>query len=271
MLKKNKSLFLIALVIGLLGLSTRAFSEEAEDYKILHEIIQNEFSNPSPAEQGDDLKSVLRRFKTADKKVALMLGACLDQGAEIDKALFDGLQTKQIPASLFLDHGWLNKNSNQLKPLLASGKISLENHGLFCRPLSVVGKGTQGHPGTDGVSAVFEEVEKNAREIEAFSGRLPRFFKAGYGFYDDVSLKIVTVLGYSAVEGDMKLKAKDVESDESLKNFLDKIEPGSMIVIPANRPGTTQLWLPKLLKGISQRGYQIAALDDVINLEEENH
>ena len=271
MLQKNKIIFLMGSFFLTFAFVNNLFSQEGEDYKILQEIVQNEFGKESPAEQGTELGSVLHRFKTSEKKVALMLGACLDQGVDIDTALFQGLQSKQISASLFLDQGWLNKNSAQLKPILAPGKILLENHGLFCRPLSVTGKGIQNHPGTDSVSAAFEEIEKNSRIIESFSGRLPRFFKSGYGFYDDVSLKIVAVLGYAAVEGDLKLRAKDVETDESLNVFLDKLQPGSMIVIPANRPGTTQLWLPKLLDGISKRGYQIAALDDVINAEEENH
>lgn len=242
-------------------------AEEQEDYKILREIIQNEFQKDVPIEQGSQLAAPLRRFQTTEKKIALVFGACLDQGADLDEALLKEVVEKKIPVSLFLDQGWLKKNSDKIKSLLISETLTLENHGLFCRPLSVTGKGAKEHPGTANVEEAFEEVEKNAREIEIFSGRLPRFYKSGYGFYDDVALKIVTVLGYGVIEGDLKLKSSDVASDETLKSFVEKIQPGSILVIPANRPHTANVWLPQLLRKIAERGYQIIALDEAVSVE----
>ncbi len=270
--KNNATLFLLGacLITWVMPLSA-GLAQEEEDYKILNEIIQNEFKQEAPTEQGTDLNGVIKRFKTTDKKAAIVLEACLDEGADLDDALFDKLKEKQVPAALFLDQGWLEKNSTNLKKMMVSGSLSIQSHGLFCRPLSVNGKGVPNHPGTAGVEEVFEEVEKNARDIEKFSGKLPRFFKAGYGFYDDVALKIVTVLGYAAVEGDMRLRSKDVESEAALQLFFQKLQPGSIISIPANRPGTASVWLPKILNGLTQRGYQVVALDDVINTDEDSH
>ena len=177
----------------------------------------------------------------------------------------------QIPVSLFVDQGWLQKNSAKVEKLISSKNVMLENHGLNCRALSVAGKGVKGHPGTAAVDEVFEEVEKNAREIERISGRLPRFYKSGYDFYDDVSLKILTVLGYAAIQGDLKLRSTDVATDDSLKAFLDQVRPGSIILIPANRPSASHAWGGKLFEEILLRGYQIVALDDVVNAEDESH
>lgn len=270
-MKQSNHFFICTACLCVLLMSpATGYSEEQEDYRILREIVQNEFQKEVPAEQGTDLGGVVRRFETTDKKVAIVLEACLDTGAELDAVMFKKLEEKKIPVSLFSDQGWLQKNSEKIKAMLVSGNVHLENHGAFCRPLSVTGKGVKNHPGTSGVDEVFEEVEKNARGIEQFTGRLPLFFKSGYGFYDDIALKIVTVLGYAAVEGDLKLRSKDVETDAALREFLNQIRPGSIIVIPANRPGTAGVWMPKMLNEISRQGYAPVALDDVLNIIDEN-
>ncbi len=270
-MKKNNRRALLCFTALLTALVTSAaYAEDQEDYKILREIVINEFKKEVPAEQGSEFADILRRFKAKEKKVAIILGACLDQGTEVDDELFRKFQEKQTPVSLFVDQGWLKKNSDKLKKITLSKNVTLENHGLFCRPLSVAGKGMKGHPGTADVDEAFEEIEKNAREIEQFSGRLPRFFASGFDSYDDVSLKIVSVLGYTAVQGDLKLRARDVESDSSLKDFLGQVNPGSIILIPANRPGSAAVWIPKLLEGLERGGYQVVALDDAVNAEEES-
>ena len=265
-MKKNKFAFAL---MAIYALSFPAMAQDQEDYKILREIVQNEFREEAPLESGTQLTGVLRRFPSSDKKVAIVLESCLDTGTEIDLDLLKQLEDKQVPVSLFLDQGWLQKNSEQVRGYVDSGRVALENHGAFCRPLSVTGKGVKNHPGTTSVDDVFEEVEKNAREIEKFSGRLPRFFKSGYGFYDDVSLKIVTVLGYISVEGDLKLMAKDVSTDESLQSFLQKVQAGSIIVMPANRPNQSDIWARKLLEGLHLRGFQVVGLEDVVGTEEQ--
>jgi peptidoglycan/xylan/chitin deacetylase (PgdA/CDA1 family) len=258
---------MLALLLPSIFLSAQA--QEQEDYKILREIVINEFRNEVTTSEGVNHSGVLQRFVTKERKVALILGACLDQGADFDHALFKSFQGRQVPVSLFVDQGWLKKNADKLKNNLGTKNLLLENHGLNCRPLSVTGKGVKARPGTAGVDEVFEEVERNAREIEAVSGRLPRFYKSGYDYYDDVALKIVSVLGYVSIQGDLKLRANDVESDITLKKFLEKLQPGSIILIPANRPGSAESWAPKLLSGISKSGYEIVSLDEVVNVDDE--
>lgn len=270
-MQKNNLFFLFVLTwMSVISFSILGYAQEEEDYKILQEIVRNEFQKSIPAEQGANLNGIIKRFHASDKKAAIALEACLDTGAEVDEILLSKFVEKGIPISLFVDQGWLQKNSSKIQTFISSGKVLLENHGVFCRPLSVVGKGVKNHPGTTSVDDVFEEVEKNARIIEKFSGRLPRFFKSGYSFYDDVSLKIVSVLGYAAVEGDLKLRAKDVTTEADLKVFMDKIQPGSIISMPANRPDKSEVWLAQLLAGLSQRGIQIASLDEVIGSDQES-
>ncbi len=259
--------FLLFFII-VLG-SSPAFAQQEEDYKILREIILNEFKDQKPSQRGSEHSDVKTRFKAEEKKIVISLAACLDIGADVDMPLLSKLAEQKIPFSVFADQAWLKKNETQLKPFLNNTSIQFENHGSFCRALSVDGQFVGSETKTENLEDVFEEIEDNARAIERFSGRLPRFYRSGQGYYDDVALKIVNVLGYQAVEGDLKLKAKDVESDHSMQLFSNKIQPGSILFIPANRPGTSEEWADKLIKKIQQAGFSVIALDDAIAVEEE--
>jgi len=262
-------IFFLLLLSVFFPCSGSLFAQQEEDYKILREIILNEFKDYKPSQRGNEQTDMMTRFKTDEKKVVISLAACLDMGADVDLSLINKLAEQKIPFSVFTDQAWLKKNEVQLKPFLNNTTIQFENHGAFCRALSVDGQVSGDTAKTTSLEEVFEEVEDNARAIERFSGRLPRFYRAGQSHYDDVALKIVSVLGYQVVEGDLKLKAKDVESDESMQIFLKKIQRGSILFIPANRPGTSDQWADKLVEKIKQAGFTIIALDDAVGVDEE--
>lgn len=243
-------------------------AEDAEDYKILQQIIVREFQKEKASERGNDLPGVLSRFPTKDKKIALILTACSNQGIQMDEVLLQKLAERKIPAAVFVDQGWLSENGEKLKPYLKSGAVTVENHGLFCRSLSVESQVDKKDGVTGDVDQVYEEVERNARLIEGLTGRLPRFFKSAGDYYDDVSLKIVSVLGYVAVRGDLNLKSQHVENKETMQDFLKSIRPGANLSFPVNRPGKSEGWAPQLLDEIVRLGYGFVLLDDVIGFEE---
>lgn len=260
---------ILLLTASLFLFSQTVDAQQEEDYKILREIILNEFKDHKPAQRGGEHADVKLKFSVADKKIALGMAACLDMGAEADLVLMNKLLARKVPFSVFTDKAWLEQNTHQLKPILESGLVHFENHGSFCRALSVDGQVSGDAAKTTSLEEVFEEIEDNARAIERFSGRLPRFYRSGPGYYDDVALKIVNVLGYQVIEGDLKLKAKDVESDETMQLFSKKIQLGSILFIPANRPGTSEKWADKLVDKIKQAGFTIIALDDAVGVDEE--
>lgn len=267
-LRTASFLFLFFLSVVFWG-SSSVFAQQEEDYKILREIIINEFKDHKPTQQGGVHSDVKIRFKSEEKKIVISLAACLDMGADIDMPLLNKLAEQKIPFSIFSDQAWLKKNETHLKTFLGNPLVQFENHGAFCRALSVDGQSVESASKTANLEDVFEEIEDNARAIERFSGRLPRFYRSGQDYYDDVSLKIVNVLGYQAVAGDLKLKSKDVDSDKSMQLFLGKIQPGSILFIPVNRPGTSEQWANTLLQNLRRTGYSVIALDDAIAVEEE--
>lgn len=269
--EKAQGLFFAGFFIFCFGFGSEAFAwVQEEDYKILREIIVNEFRDHEAEKRGGDQSDVIKKFSTTEKRVAIGLAACLDMGAEIDLPLLDKLVARKIPFSIFTDQAWLKQNELKLKPFLDKNLTQFENHGSFCRALSVDGQVAGSFAKTTSLEEVFEEVEDNARSIESFSGRLPRFYRSGQSYYDDVALKVVNVLGYQAIEGDLRLRAKDVESPEAISLFFKNARPGSIIFMPANRPSASEKWADLFISGISKAGYSVVSLDDVIGNESED-
>jgi len=269
--RKFPRLFGLVLLVLFFGFFSQTVAlAEDEDYKILREIIVNEFRDHKAEKKGGDHGEVIKTFPATDKRMAIGVVACLDMGAEIDLPLLEKLAARKIPFSIFTDQAWLKQHELKLKPFVENNLTQFENHGSFCRALSVDGKITGNFAKTSTLEEVFEEVEDNARAIERFSGRLPRFYRSGQSYYDDVALKIVNVLGYQAVEGDLKLKAKDVESPQAISLFFKNVRPGSIIFMPANRPGASEKWVDLFVSGISKAGYSAVSLDDVIGNEAED-
>jgi len=172
---------------------------EPEDYQLLREIISTEFSGQIPHEWGESVSGVKTRLKTKDKVVALGVDTCdlMDKGQ--DAKLIKFLAAENIPATLFVCGEWADKNDAFLKKLAANPLFEIANQGASHKACSVSGKTVNGVSGTSNVKELFEEIEQNARKIETATGTLPQYYHAGFGYYDEVAVRIVRALGYEAL------------------------------------------------------------------------
>jgi peptidoglycan/xylan/chitin deacetylase (PgdA/CDA1 family) len=172
---------------------------EAEDYKLLRDIIATEFSDQAPHEWGESVSGVKTRLKTEDKVVALGIDTCdlMDKGQ--DAKLIKYLMTENIPATLFICGEWIDKNREVLKKLAANPLFEIANQGVSRKACSVNGKPAEGVAVTGNIEELFSEIEQNARMIESITGVLPQYYHAGSGYYDEVAVRIVRALGYEAL------------------------------------------------------------------------
>lgn len=202
---KRFILILFFLVWGMaqgMGLGAAADPQrepEPEDYQLLREIISTEFSGQAPHEWGESVSGVKTRLKTEDKVVALGVDACDLMGKGQDAKLIKFLSAENIPATLFLCGEWVDKNSVVLKKLAVNPLFEIANQGVSRKACSVSGKAANGVPGTRSVEELFQEIEQNARKIEAVTGILPQYYHSGSGYYDEVAVRIVRALGYEAL------------------------------------------------------------------------
>ena len=172
---------------------------EPEDYQLLREIINTEFSGQAPHEWGESVSGVKTRLKTEDKIVALGVDLCDLMGKGQDAKLIQFLAAENIPATLFVCGDWIDKNGAILKKLAANPLFEIANQGVSRKACSVSGQTANGVPGTGNVKELFAEIEQNARKIETITGTLPQYYHPGSGYYDEVAVRIIRALGYEAL------------------------------------------------------------------------
>lgn len=129
------------------------------------------------------------------RTLALTFDAC-DGGT--DMRILALLRALEVPATIFVTNQWLRRNMATARDLASDPLFSLACHGKRHKPASVAGKKIYGIVGTRNVLELVEEVEDNARSIEAVSGVRPRWYRSGTAHYDDVALRVIADLGFSA-------------------------------------------------------------------------
>ena len=130
--------------------------------------------------------------QTPPPTLALTLDAC--EGGT-DMRIIALLRTHSVPATVFVTNRWLRRNPAVAAELAADPLFSLACHGKRHKPASVAGKRIYGITGTRTVAELVEEVEDNARAIEAITGKRPLWYRSGTAYYDDVALKVIADLG----------------------------------------------------------------------------
>lgn len=110
---------------------------------------------------------------------------------------------------------------------------------------------------------MIDEVDGNARKIEALTGRRPRFYRSGTAMYDDVAAAIVRDMGCTpvgfAVSGDdgATLPSREVEAR------LLRASPGDIVLCHMNHPeGQTAAGIMAAIPILRTRGFTFARLEE---------
>jgi peptidoglycan/xylan/chitin deacetylase (PgdA/CDA1 family) len=195
---------------------------------------------------------VVSRLPTTDRVVALTLDACGGRtGSGYDAELIATLRRKRVPATLFVNAGWIEANPRKFQRLAADPLFEIANHGTEHRPLSVTGRSAYGIAGTSSVAQAIDEVMVNQRLITRLTGAAPAFFRSGTAYYDDVAVRAVNDLGLRVVNFDVLGDAGATYSAARVADAMLSSKPGSIVLAHMNRPdsGTAEginAALPKL-------------------------
>jgi peptidoglycan/xylan/chitin deacetylase (PgdA/CDA1 family) len=236
---------------------------EPEDYKLLLEIISTEFSGQAPHEWGESVSGVKTRLKTTDKVMALGVDTCDLMDKDQDAKLIEFLTAKEIPATLFICGEWVDKNSALLKKLAANPLFEIANQGMSRKACSVSGKTADGVPGTNNIKELFEEIEQNARKIEAVTGVLPQYYHAGSGHYDEVAVRVVRALGYEAL-GSSGREPRDQNIEK--KQVLDVLaNPAAGAIAILGGVSLQSSFVDSAIKAVRElqsKGYKLVKVSD---------
>jgi peptidoglycan/xylan/chitin deacetylase (PgdA/CDA1 family) len=91
-------------------------SSSKNEYELFKKNLAKNFENQNPKEWGENVTGVKTKLDTQEKVVALTMDACgSPQGMAYDEKLVDFLKKENIPATLFINARWIDKNMSTFK------------------------------------------------------------------------------------------------------------------------------------------------------------
>jgi peptidoglycan/xylan/chitin deacetylase (PgdA/CDA1 family) len=222
-----------------------------------------------PEQWGENVSGVATKFNTSKKEIALTFDACggspFSRG--YDKELIDFLTLNKIPATLFLNGGWIEANLDTFKELQKNPLFEIANHGTKHKQLSINGKSIYGRNGTHLKEEVLEEVEGNNKLLESLNQKRPLFFRSGTAYYDEIAVDIVKK------ELKMEIAGFSINSDAgatynkaTIISKLISAKNGDIVIAHMNHPeGFTAEGFMVGLKILKEKGFNFVKLSDIKN------
>jgi peptidoglycan/xylan/chitin deacetylase (PgdA/CDA1 family) len=237
---KNYVLFLLALMIAApAGAQKIPFRKPDHDYLTFRDRIVTLAKKFPVGPFGEFIPGVREDLQAGTNKVvALTFDACTGAPDDYNAALIEFLRREKIPATLFISGKWIDYNRGTFLQLAKDSLFEIENHGLLHRVCSVNGRTKYKQPATKSAAEVVDEMELNARKIEALTGRRPRFFRPATAFCDEQSVQIARLLN-------MEVVSYDILSGDAIPftpariiagNIEKKARPGAIIIMHFNHP-----------------------------------
>lgn len=255
----------IVLSIGSILLAAQAFAAPpTASLESLKQQMTARFAGAAPATWGERVPGVRTRLDTDEKVVALTLDACGSaKGKGVDARLMEFLIREQIPATLFINGRWIDANPELFRELAANPLFEIANHGIQHRPASVTGRSVYGIAGTRNIAEVVDEIELNARKIEAISGVRSKLYRSGTAYYDEVAVQVSQALGHEVAGYSLLGDAGATFSAAQVKAALLKAAPGEIALLHMNHPEAgTGAGIMAAVPELRKRGFRFVRMSE---------
>jgi len=259
----NRCLIALTTVITLYAAQAFAASQAAS-LESLKQQVTASFAGTAPTMWGERVPGVRTRLDTNEKVIALTLDACGSaKGKGVDSRLLEFLIVKQIPATLFINGNWIDANPELFRKLAANQLFEIANHGIRHKPASICGRSIYGIDGTRNAAEVVEEIELNARKIEAISGVRPKMYRSGTAYYDEIAVQISQGLGHEVAGYSLLGDAGATRSAAQVKAALLKAVPGDIALLHMNHPESgTGEGIMAAVPELQRRGFRFVRMSD---------
>ncbi|MDD2887129.1 MAG: polysaccharide deacetylase family protein [Aliarcobacter sp.] len=269
---KQSIIFSLLLTLGFTACANSAsdsyFSEQPinskKEYESFRKNIAKAFENQTPRQWGENVTGVKTNLDTKEKVIALTMDACGSPlGMAYDEKLVNFLKKEKIPATMFINARWINKNLSTFKELASNPLFEIANHGLEHKPASVNGKSIYGLSGTKNVEELVDEIELNARKIESITHKRPKYFRSGTAYYDEVAVSVANKLNHQVVGFSILGDAGATFSTKKVEEAFLKAKKGEIVIIHMNHPtsDTAQGTMNAITK-LKQKGFKFVKLSD---------
>ena len=222
------------------------------------------YSGTVPVQWGERVPGVRTRLDTREKVIALTFDACgSTRGKGVDIGLMEFLIHEKVPATLFINGRWIDANPELFKQLAANPLFEIANHGIRHKPASISGRSIYGIAGTQDVGEVVEEIELNARKIEAISGTRPKLYRSGTAYYDEIAVQISQGLGHEVAGYSLLGDAGATWNALQVKTALLKAAPGDIALLHMNHPESgTGSGIMAAVPELQRRGFRFVRMSD---------
>jgi peptidoglycan/xylan/chitin deacetylase (PgdA/CDA1 family) len=169
--------------------------------------------------------------------------------------ILDILKENEMQAAFFCIGKKMPGNEEQMKRIIQEGHM-IGNHSY------------SHHRFFDLFSSrkMLGELEQTSRICQDITGLSPRFFRPPYGVTNPNLKKAVLQGGYISIGWSIRSFDTVIRNEERLYNkIINALKPGAILLLH-DTSETTVLLLPRLLKGILGKGYQVIRLDKMLNL-----
>jgi len=256
----------VALITIITTVSTCFAASPPPSLEGLQKQITARYAGVTPARWGENVPGVRTRLATEDKVIALTFDACgSPRGKGVDARLVEFLIREQIPATLFINGRWIDANPALFSQLAANPLFEIANHGTRHKPLSISGRSMYGIAGTQNAAEVVEEIELNARKIEALSGVRPKLFRSGTAYYDEIAVLIAEGLGHGVAGYSLLGDAGATWSADQVKAALLKATAGDIALLHMNHPEAgTGTGIMAAVPELKKRGFRFVRMSEYL-------
>ncbi len=230
----------------------------------LQQFIVARYAGMTAVHWGERVQGVRTRLDTDQKVIALTFDACGSaKGKGVDSRLMEFLIREQIQATLFINGRWIDANPELFRQLAANPLFEIANHGMRHKPASVAGRSIYGIDGTKDIGEVVEEIELNARKIEAISGTRPKLYRSGTAYYDEIAVQISQGLRHEVAGYSLLGDAGATWSAAQVKAALLKAVSGDIALLHMNHPeaGTGE-GIMAVVPELKRRGFRFVRMSD---------
>ena len=149
------------------------------------------FSGAAPVFNNNSVRNhPIYSVETDSQKVALSFDA--SWGASRTNAILDVLATHNLQATFFITGTWAERNSEELKALVASERVEFGTH-----------SNTHAHMTRLRARQIEEELTTSISTIESLTGTRPTLFRAPYGEYSDALLSAANSQQLTTIQWDV--------------------------------------------------------------------
>lgn len=173
-------------------------------------------------------------------------------GNEQTDNLLETLDKYKVKATFFLVGDWVKKYPDSVKKIAKMGH-DIGNH-----------SSTHAHLTQMSESAITDDVKSCNEKIKKLTGKTPTLFRPPYGDYNNAVVSTVMNLDMYCIQWNIdSLDWKDPSVDQIVQNCVNKLSPGSIILLHNGATNTPQA-LPKIIEAIKGEGYEIVPISKIL-------